>query len=588
MKNIGILNYILWRIKQFSYSPEDVALQITPYIFDAYAASLYSALLSGGSVVLIEQKYKLDISHIVQLIKTHGVTNSCMTPGFYNVILDELELQEGLENLRFLVLAGEKASGKVLERSLLNLPHIALHNEYGPTEASVAATFNLGLNPYNTAIIGKPIANTKIYILDGFNRLVPIGVPGELCIGGIGVAKGYLNNAVLSREKFIENPNVPEEKIYKTGDLARWHEEGTIEFLGRIDNQIKIRGYRIEPAEIENKIRAYPGIDEALVLLILAGTDQLTAYFTAKKQVDTAGMKQFLSGQLPDYMVPAHFVQLENIPIKPNGKLDKKALPYPLTKQDEVRSATVPSGKVQQDLLRIWEEILGHDQIGIHKNFFDLGGDSLKMIQLSSKIKKHFGKSVSIAELFGNPTIADLANYIDPSDQKNIASGIGNTSVKQEINGVSKPTDVAIIGIAARLPESGNSLEFWKHLRAGKDLIHRGEEEKERPNLVKAKGFMEEADAFDAEFFGYLPSEAEMMDPQIRVFHEVVWTALEDAGYDPLLYKGNIGLFGGASTNPFYDVSLDPTSKEDWMEKWDKVTYADKDYLCQRVLTNLI
>jgi amino acid adenylation domain-containing protein len=438
VKNIGIVNYIFWRISNFGYRETDVTLQLSPYSFDTYASNLYSSLLSGGALVLIPEENKLDSKYIVNAIRNHSVTNFCITPGFYNVVLDELDEEDDLDSLNFVVLAGEKASDKLLDKSAKKLPRVILHNEYGPTEGSVAATYNKGLNKKNASIIGKPISNVKIFILGNAKELLPIGVPGELHIGGVGLAKGYLQNSRLTEEKFVKNPWLDGQKMYKTGDLGRWLPDGNIDFLGRIDNQVKIRGYRIELGEIESQLLSHELIDEAVVIVSGQGTDKfIVAYCVSATPLENLKLKAYLSHRLPGYMVPSYIVQVKSIPLTSHGKLDRKALPKPeiSTTADYTRA----SNEIEEKLVNIWSAILKipADSISIHSNFFDLGGHSINIISLSQEINKHFNADISVANIFGLPTIARIGDYINKGCQStNELAGVIEESLIEAVDNI--------------------------------------------------------------------------------------------------------------------------------------------------------
>jgi amino acid adenylation domain-containing protein len=366
----GIVNYTSWRIRQCGYLPEDVTLQMTPYYFDAFAASLYSSLLSGGTLVLLPEENKFDAKYVVNTIRENKITNFSMTPAFYDAILDKLDHNEGLESLHFIVLGGEKASVKLLKKSKEKLPNVLLYNEYGPTEASVAATFNKHLSIDDASIIGKPIDNTYIYILGKRNELVPLGLPGELCISGVGVAHGYLHNEELTQEKFIVDPYRAGLRLYKTGDLARWLPDGNIEYLGRLDTQIKIRGFRVELGEIERQLSSHSQIRETVVVAKGEGSDKyLVAYYVGEKEFEEGALRSYLSGKLPEYMVPSYYLSLEKIPLTPNGKIDRKSLPSPAVTAGD--SYQAPCTEIEEKLVTIWSEVLKIDRavISVGRSF---------------------------------------------------------------------------------------------------------------------------------------------------------------------------------------------------------------------------
>ena len=266
-----------------------------------------------------------------------------------------------------------------------------------------------------TIPIGKPLSNTTCYVLDRQGRPQPIGVPGELWIGGDGVARGYLNRPELTAERFVENPLVPGERLYRSGDLVRWSPEGELEYLGRIDEQVKIRGHRIELGEIESRLLEHPSVEEAVLVARRdeAGHSFLAAYLTGQSVAD-ADLRRHLSETLPEYMVPSSFTFLEALPLTPNGKVDKRALPEPVTRSEEQSS---PATETERALARIWAEVLGRET-GVNEHFFEVGGHSLKAMVLTARIHKELGKEVPLSEVFARPTIREMAAWMDDQEQR--------------------------------------------------------------------------------------------------------------------------------------------------------------------------
>jgi thioesterase domain-containing protein/acyl carrier protein len=300
---------------------------------------------------------------------------------------------------------------------------VEIINEYGPTEATVGcSTYSLHTSGYNEKVqrgisIGKPIDNIQLYILDSSNGLVPVGVVGEICIGGAGLARGYRNRPELTAEKFIPNPFTKESgaRLYKTGDLARWLPDGNIEYLGRIDHQVKIRGYRIELGEIESALNHHPEIQHAIVVARedSPGDKRLVAYIISDKPLPVADIRQFLSRKLPEYMVPSSFVFLRAFPITINGKVDRLALPLPDQHRPEMEKTLVaPRNALEIKLKKIWEDCLNIRPIGVQDNFFELGGHSIQAAQMFSFIRKNLGKQLPLATLFQAPTIEQLAEIL--------------------------------------------------------------------------------------------------------------------------------------------------------------------------------
>ncbi|MGM1050693.1 MAG: amino acid adenylation domain-containing protein, partial [Bacillota bacterium] len=410
VKHRSIINTLLWRKGYYGFNDKDVTLQIPSYTFDSSVADIFTSLISGSSLILIDQDKRLEISYLKNTIIKNEVTNFLITPSSYNSLLDS-----GLgdiETLRVITVAGESLRESVLRKHFEIFKDVRIINEYGPTENSVCTTVHEIEDKESEVLIGKPISNISVYILDKHGSLSPIGVPGELCVGGAGLAHGYLNRTELTAEKFVPNPFIPGERMYRTGDLVRWLPDGNIEFMDRIDHQVKIRGFRIELGEIESRILELEAIKEAVVTAREdeSGDKYLCAYIVSEKEIPTSRLRNLLSENLPDYMIPTYLVRLERLPLTPNGKVDRKALPEP---EDGTSTEYVaPRNATEEVLTRIWNEVLGREKVGIYDNFFDLGGHSLKATILMSKIFKEFSKDIPLKVLFKSPTIKELSEYI--------------------------------------------------------------------------------------------------------------------------------------------------------------------------------
>ena len=433
IRHRGLVNFIYWRILNYRFTAEDVTLQLVPYHFDGFGADVYHPLISGGAIAMIPEEQKLNADYIIKLIRSAKVTNFTTPPGLYSAILDECNAGNTLPTLRFVTLAGDMAQKSLLKKSRLLLPHIELVNEYGPTEGTVAATCNNTLHENNNAVIGKPIQNTAIYILGKNKALLPVGVYGELCISGVGLAKGYVNNAALTKEKFVDNPFVPGTRMYKTGDIARWLPDGNIEISGRVDAQIKIRGFRIEPGEIERRLSAHEQIIEALVMApVMRGEKHLVAYYLSEQKINDDNLRHFLSDKLPDYMIPVYYIHMGKFPYTAVGKLDRKALPLPEMKSSHIHVAAVT--KEEKLLVDIWEKVLGIENIGVTDNFFTAGGDSIKSIQIASRMRTA-GYEITVKDIFNAQTIKELALRVKSSevvaDQSPVLGMVPLTPIQQ-------------------------------------------------------------------------------------------------------------------------------------------------------------
>jgi amino acid adenylation domain-containing protein/thioester reductase-like protein len=429
IKHRNIVNYVNWRIKHYHQCAEDITFQTVAFSFDGFGANFYPTLLSGGELVFLRADKWSDADYIRDLLKNQKVTNFSGVPSFYRIILEGGK-KEDFDTLRFVVLAGEKADKKLIALSEQLIPGLQLINEYGPTENSVTTTVHFGMTPGNLSIIGTPLANNQVYVLDEEQNLKPIGVPGELCIAGSGLAGGYLNQPELTAEKFINisqqaswfstlySPNHPltHSTIYRTGDLLRWLPDGRLEILGRMDNQVNIRGFRVELEEIQNQLLKHDDIREAVVITNdnIQGEKYLCAYLVpnSKEGKEITGMRDFLLTRLPDYMIPMKFVKIERIPLTSHSKIDKKALSRMEKVLKTEKQYTPPRNATEEQIIAAWKKVLKIEQIGVHDNFFELGGDSYKCIQVVSFLVKDF--DISVSHLFQYHTPAELAQQVTP------------------------------------------------------------------------------------------------------------------------------------------------------------------------------
>jgi amino acid adenylation domain-containing protein len=430
----GLVNYTHWRLNTYRLNAQDVTLELLTYSFDGFASNFYSALLSGGRLIMIPDPRRRDPGFILEVAHYYRATNTSLVPGLYQMLLEEPGFLK-LTDLRFVVLAGEKSSETLVTRSRVQAPQVRLINEYGPTEATVTAVARLDIDAANAAVMGKPIANTTISILNRSLELMPIGVPGECCISGPGVARGYLNNPELTFEKFcLRWPGALSEKtapgprknlllIYKTGDLARWLSDGSIEFLGRVDHQLKIRGYRVEPGEIETQLMKYHRVKAAVVLPSgekdNENSQSLYAYILVDSPgppsmtgpaIDTSAIKSHLARHLPEYMIPSLIIPIDTLPLTPNGKIDREALAN--KKENLATQYREPETELEQIIAETWKEVLQLEKIGINHNFFDLGGNSIKMIKVNNLLKNRLGIDLPLMSIFEYTTIRSFADFL--------------------------------------------------------------------------------------------------------------------------------------------------------------------------------
>lgn len=411
----GLSNLAKAQIEAFGLREDSRVLQFASSSFDASISEIAIALSSGATLCLAKRENLLPGPALMGLLRDRAITLATLPPSALAVLP-----AEELPDLRAIVVAGEACSPDLVGQWSKGRKFL---NAYGPTEATVCATVAECTDSSTKPPIGRPIANVQTYILDRNLQPVPIGVAGELYIGGTGIARGYLNRPELTARKFIANPfsNEPGASLYKTGDLARYLPDGNIDFLGRTDGQVKVRGFRIELGEVESMAAQYPGVRQAVVTVRedVPGDKRLVAYIVPHREVSLAihELRHFLQQKLPSYMVPSGFVALERLPLTPNGKIDRRALPAPDQTRQELEETFVPArDELEIQLAKIWEKVLGIKPIGVKDNFFELGGHSLLALPLFVEIEKTFGKNLPLATLFQAPTVEQLAKILSQED----------------------------------------------------------------------------------------------------------------------------------------------------------------------------
>jgi len=398
----------------------DRLLQFASFSFDVSIQEVMTTLLKGSSLYVASTDLKFDTTALFAYMVQNKIDGIYLpTSYFTKVFLDEFIATEGSSVLKHIIVAGEKLSISTQSIAELNRKGITLHDHYGPTETHVVTSKTYAPNrKFKPNTIGSPISNTQIYILDQKENLVPIGVVGEICVSGDGVARGYSDRPELTAKKFVPNPFTEGRKMYKTGDLGKWLPDGTIQFIGRKDHQLKIRGYRVELGEIEHALQQYTAIQECVVLPkeSKGNETELVAYLKSQQKLNTKELRTHLQANLPAYMIPTYFVQLEEFPLTQNGKLNKKALPNP--SESDLNGDTeyvAPRTDIEKQLVIIWSEVLGIEahKIGINDDFFELGGHSLKATTVISKIAKELSVKLSIKDVFTNKTVEKIGASIE-------------------------------------------------------------------------------------------------------------------------------------------------------------------------------
>ena len=391
--------------------PDDVILQLSTYAWDAATWEIWGALLNGGHLVMIPRETVLDFRRLAGVLAEERITALYLTTALFNQFVE----QEGgsLAGLSTLIIGGETASVPHFQKAVEMLPRTRIINEYGPTENTSYSSWQLVRDtPEQGALpIGKPLSNSTVYVLDRELQPMPLGLPGELFLGGDGLARGYLGRPDLTAERFVPHPFAAGERLYRTGDLGAWRPDGTLDFFGRMDFQVKIRGHRIEPAEVEDAIKRHEGVEDAVVLAYepVPQDKRLVAYVTGSIVIEE--LREFLRERLPDYMVPASFVTLAALPLSPIGKVDRKALPPPGQQSSET-SYVAPFTHAERALAEIWAELLGVERVGVTDDFFALGGHSLLAVRLMARIEQVFGVKLPLATLFEAPSVRPLAEAI--------------------------------------------------------------------------------------------------------------------------------------------------------------------------------
>ncbi|WLB24555.1 amino acid adenylation domain-containing protein (plasmid) [Bradyrhizobium japonicum] len=407
----SLVNYLSWA--RDAYAPRSSSVISSPLVFDATINSLFAPLICGGHAFLIKERD--EVEGLKETVRSDcGIVN--ITPSHLNALGQQMLADSAPSRVGLLIIGGEALSHSTVELWRRIQPTVRMVNEYGPTEAVVGCIFyDIPREPSlpSNVPIGRPIANTRVYLLDGHGEPVPFGAVGELCIGGAGVARGYLNRPELTAERFIASPFVDGDRLYRTGDLARYLADGNLEFLGRNDEQVKIRGFRIEPGEIAARLLEHPAVGDAVVVAREdgRGEQRLVAYVVAPEAEESdlaGGLRAHLSARLPDYMVPSAFVRLARLPLTVNGKVDRNALPAPSEEAYAHRAYAPPQGEIETALATIWAELLGVERIGRHDNFFELGGHSLLAVQLMELLRRR-SLGIEVRTLFAQPVLADLA-----------------------------------------------------------------------------------------------------------------------------------------------------------------------------------
>ncbi|HEX9924002.1 MAG TPA: amino acid adenylation domain-containing protein, partial [Anaerolineae bacterium] len=620
----ALTNFLVSMTRILEFKTVQRFLAVTTYCFDISILEMFVPLINGGEVVILSAETVRNGERLRQAINHYSPDMMQATPSTWLMLFESGWKNEEQPT----ILCGGEALSESLRRRFQETDS-RVWNMFGPTETTIWSTVKR-IDDDELITIGRPIHNTQIYILDSNHQPVPIGVAGDLYIAGDGLARGYLNRPDLTQEKFVNNPfNTPLSsplpggkeggRMYKTGDLARWLPDGDIEFLGRIDHQVKISGHRIELGEIETGLMQIEDIHKAVVLdrTDKNGHPFLCAYYTADREKVGLELRDFLAQFLPAYMLPAHFVRVETIPLNSSGKIDRKALEAHDVSRARPSLLAEPRTEIERKIAAIWQDLLDLKAIDLDDKFFEVGGNSLLIVKVYAQIEKAWVAALSdtdfeLTTLFKYPTIRELSYHLStmmsqssaspsqeqltsanggkPSSQPEAAAPaqlVAGSGQKVETHPSPEPEQdfpdyyenaVAIIGMSCRFPDAKDYREFWQNLKQGHESIHFFSDEElaglnlpdhiaQHPGYIGCKAGIEDVDLFDAAFFQLSRRNAALMDPQARLLLEHSWTALEDAGYTPQQIP-ETGVFMSCSNNFPADSSqtLDPaTQYVGWM-----------------------
>ncbi len=600
-----LAHLISWQLGA-SAQPAARTLQFSPLSFDVHFQEILSTLSAGGTLVLINEELRLDAGKLLDFLEAQRIERLFL-PFVALQGLCEIADARGKSpsQLREVITAGEQLQvTPALVRFFQRLPEATLHNHYGPSETHVVTAYTLQRPPDTWPAlppIGTALPSARLYLLDEQRRPVPEGSEGELFIGGECLARGYLNRPELTAERFLSDPfRGGDARMYRTGDLARVDPEGQVQFLGRIDGQVKVRGYRIELGEVEVAVSQHPSVGQAVVIVRedAPGDKQLVGYVQLTRPLEQAAqtLRAHLASKLPDYMIPSAFVEVEAFPRTPSGKIDRRALPAPGRERPTLAQPYVaPESELEQALTAIWGELLRIDRVGVDDGFFDLGGNSLRALQMVAALKKARGLDVPVLQVFQTPTIRGLAAALSDGGQPDAIRRLRERAAREADHSGDR---VAIIGMAGRFPGAADVSTLWKNLCAGVESIRFFGPEELDPDLppgllrdpayVRARGVIDGADRFDAAFFGISPREAAVMDPQQRIFLELSWAALEDAGYVPERVRGLVGVWAGTHNNSYFpnNVATRPDAIAH-IGDFQAMVANEKDYVATRVAHRL-
>jgi amino acid adenylation domain-containing protein len=583
-------------------SPAHSFLHAAPLGFDASTLEIWGPLLNGGRCVLHDEELPSGPG-LARTIRTEGVTSAWLTAALFNAVVDDDARHLG--GLGQLLIGGEALSLPHVRRALDALPGLTLINGYGPTECTTfTTTYRIphGLDKALRSVpIGRPITDTQVHVLGPGGHVLPRGIVGELHVGGAGVARGYLRRPALTAERFVANPFDPAGgRLYRTGDLVRCLDDGNIEFVGRGDGQVKVRGFRIELSEIEAVLARHPAVKACAVAAhpAASGDLRLAAYAVASgTAVAAEALRNHLAALLPDFMVPATFSWLDSLPITPNGKLDRNALVPPSRERPEATHPyQAPQNPDERRVCDVFAAVLGLDRVGRLDNFFELGGNSLLVLRALAALEPGETRRLSSTVFFQRPTAEAIARGLAGQAQPDAVDA--RLAGRRRERDPSAQEPIAIIAMAGRFPGAADVEQFWENLCGAREGITFFTDAQldaslapaliGEPGYVKARGVIDDVEMFDAAFFGVWPKEAELMDPQQRIFLELCWECLERGGYAPDQCTEPVGVFAGMYNASYFLRHV--MQRPDLIEKvgdFAVMLANEKDYIATRVANRL-
>ncbi|MCP4656974.1 MAG: amino acid adenylation domain-containing protein, partial [bacterium] len=534
----GLSNLEAAHRRPFAMAPGSAMLQFASFSFDASISETITALGSGATLDLAPDEALLPGPELAELLRARRITHAILPPA----VLPALEGEE-LPDLELLAVAGEACPPLLVERWAGKL---RMWNAYGPTEDTICASMGrCRPEEEGRPAIGRPLGNQRVHVLDRRGRPVPIGVVGEACLGGAGVARGYLGRPALTAERFVPDPwsEHPGGRLYRSGDGVRLLADGRLDFLGRLDAQVKVRGFRIELGEVESALARHPAVAECAAAVrdeIPAGggvADRtLVAYLVPRDQAPgPAELRAFLRDHLPEHMLPSAFVVLAELPLGASGKVDRRGLPSPQGRRLESAVYEAPRSEIERRIATVWQEVLGIDRVGSRDNFFDLGGHSLQLVRVREKLREAVGRDLPIVDLFQHPSVEALAEHLGGGAEPRVSPGLVRAEARRQSVG-EIASEIAVIGMAGRFPGARDLDEFWTNLRDGVESVRSFSDQEllaagvdpamlGHPDYVKTAIVLDDVEWFDAQLFGFHPREAEILDPQQRIFLECAWEA---------------------------------------------------------------